>query len=156
MLIEDFKVPDMIDTLTRNVLSVVAGDDSIDLDTLAGIIPGSVYTITDGIVSESVRVRSMSTENGIQRVILTAPVVNTYRLGDCRLYRTSASVEDGAAKGPAVTANKTWTLPGVWQGQGADVEYNVPLAVSVGNMGSYTVEGDIGIADGGLLTLEVN
>lgn len=156
MIVEDFKAPDMIDTLTRVVVSVVAGDDSIDLDTLNGVIPGSVYTITDGIASESVQVKSMSTENGIQRIILTEPVVNTYRLAGCRLYRTSASVEEGAAKGPAVTASKTWSPPGVWQGQGANVEYDVPLTVSVGNMGEYDIEGDIGITADGLLTLEVS
>ncbi|MDR1020445.1 MAG: phage tail protein, partial [Synergistaceae bacterium] len=101
MLLENFSPPDQIDSYSCDVLSVVAGDDSLDCSPVAGMITGSMYTLTDGINFELVQAKSVSIENGIQRVILTAPVENTYRLASCRLYRTSALIEGGKAGGPA-------------------------------------------------------
>jgi hypothetical protein len=151
MLLENFNPPDQIDTYTCNVLSVVAGDDSLDCSPVAGMIPGSVYTITDGINFEIVQVKSVSIENGIQRVILEEPITKTYRLAYCHLYRTSALIQDGKVYGPSISKTHTWAISGVWQGQNANEEFDIPLAVSVG--GEYQASGDIAITPDGLLTL---
>jgi hypothetical protein len=151
MLLENFNPPDQIDTYTCNVLSVVAGDDSLDCSPVAGMIPGSLYTITDGINFELVQVKSVSIENGVQRVILEEPIVKTYRLTYCRLYRTSAFIQDGKVYGPSMSKTHAWAVSGVWQGQNANEEFDIPLAVSVG--GDYQTSGDIAITSGGLITL---
>ena len=54
------------------------------------MLPGSLYTITDGINSEIVQVQSINLENGIQRVILSDTIKNTYILDNTQIYRTSA------------------------------------------------------------------
>jgi hypothetical protein len=152
MLLENFNPPDQIDMYSCDVISVVAGDDSLDCIPLAGMIPGSMYTLTDGINFELVQVKSVSLENGIQRVILESLVVNTYRLGSCRLYRTSALIEGGKAHGPTTSKMHVWApASGVWQGAGADAQFDIPLAVSVG--GSYETSGEIAITSDGMITL---
>jgi hypothetical protein len=150
-LLENFNPPDQIDMYSCAVLSVVAGDDSLDCSPVAGMIPGSTYTITDGISFELVQVKSVSIENGIQRVILEAPVSNTYRLDNCHLYRTSATIQDGKVYGPTTSRTYAWSTPNAWQGQDADAEFDIPLAVTVG--GNYQINGDIEITSEGLLTL---
>jgi hypothetical protein len=143
----------MVDLYTCAVLSVVAGDDSLDCNPVAGMYPGSWYTITDGLSYELVRVKSVSIENGIQRVILAAPIQNTYRLDNCALYRTSATIEDGYVSGPTGKRTKSWTPSGVWQGQAANAEFDIPLVVSAG---SYQASGDITVTAEGLVTLGVS
>ena len=115
--------------------------------------PGSWYTITDGLSYELVQVKSVSIENGIQRVILYAPVQNTYRLENCALYRTSATLENMYAMGPTGKQTKSWAPSVIWQGQAANADFDVPLTISAGN---YQASGDITVTDGGLVTLGVN
>ena len=155
MLIEDFRVPDTIDLYTCNVLSVVAGDDSLDCDPVAGMYPGSHYTITDGVNYEQVRVKSVSIENAIQRVILAAPVQQTYNLSTCRLYRTSANIEDGRATGPTGTGMQSWAPNITWEGLGAEEEGLLELKTTVGSSDLFVREGNVGFTADGLLTLEV-
>ncbi|MDR0648281.1 MAG: phage tail protein [Synergistaceae bacterium] len=152
MLLENFNPPDQIDAYSCDVLSVVAGDDSLDCSPVAGMYPGSMYTLTDGINFELVQVKSVSIENGIQRVILENQVENTYRLGSCRLYRTSALIEGGKAHGPTTSKSHVWApASGVWKGAGADAQFDIPLAVSVG--GGHQATGDIAVTGDGTITL---
>jgi hypothetical protein len=151
IIMENFNPPDQIDTYSCDVISVVAGDDSLDCSPVAGMIPGSMYTITDGINFELVQVKSVSIENGIQRVILEEPINNTYRLNSCRLYRTSALIDGGKVYGPTTSRSHVWTpAAGTWQGNGADAQFDIPLAVSVG---SGQITGDITITGDGMITL---
>lgn len=153
-IIEDFRVVDQIDLYTCRVNSVVAGDDSLDCKLVAGMLPGSQYTLSDGMSSELVRVKSVSIENGVQRVILNAPVENTYRLGSCRLTRTSATIANGQATGPAGTKSLFWSPGIVWKGQGAETEIAVKLKTDVASAGMFTSTGDVAFTADGLLTLE--
>jgi hypothetical protein len=150
MLCEDFKIPDMVDLYSCNVQSVVAGDDSLDCDPVFGMYPGSWYTITDGISYELVQVKSVSIENGVQRVILYEPIQHTYRLKNCRLYRTSATLEEDHVLGPTGEQTKTWSSSAIWQGQDANTEFDIPLAITAGN---YQADGDITVTVDGLATL---
>jgi hypothetical protein len=150
-LLENFNPPDQIDNYSCNVLSVVAGDDSLDCSPVAGMIPGSSYTITDGINYELVQVKSVSIENGIQRVILYEPIEKTYRLEHCHLYRTSATIVDGKVYGPTTSRTYAWSTPNAWQGQNADAQFDIPLSVAVG--GNHQISGDIEITAEGLVTL---
>ena len=154
---EDFKNPDQVDLYNCKVLSVVAGDDSLDCNPVEGMYPGSWYTVTDGISHELVRVKSVSIENGIQRVILTDPVQNTYRLENARLYRTSTTISEngGGVLGPTGTKTAIWNPSTIWQGQTADQEALVTLPTNVGSADLFITEGSVGFTADGLLTLEV-
>jgi hypothetical protein len=152
MILENFAPADQIDMFACGVLSVVAGDNSIDVDSLGGMVSGSRYTLTDGLNSEPVRVESMSAENGVNRVILESAVQNTYRLENARLWRTSAEVGDGYAQGPTGQRAETWSTA-LWQGQAADVEADVPLGANAGNLSQFAASGDISVTADGLVTL---
>jgi hypothetical protein len=149
-LLENFNPPDQIDTYSCQVLSVVAGDDSLDCNPVAGMIPGSYYTITDGINFELVQVKSVSLENGIQRVILTAPIDKTYKLGSCQLYRTSATIQDGKVYGPTTARTQSWSTSTEWKGQDANAEFDIPLDVA---LNTVQITGDIAVTAEGLITL---
>jgi len=151
-ILEDFRVVNQVDLYMCKVTSVVAGDDSLDCEPVVGLIPGSFYTITDGISHELVQAKHVAAENGIQRLILAAPVQNTYRLDTTYLYRTSATIGDGYAMGPTGKKNISWST-GVWKGQAAEEEYLIPLETTVGNSGSLEISGDIQITADGFLTL---
>lgn len=152
-IIEDFLNPDQIDLFKCKVTSIAAGDNSIDCEMKLGILRGSMYVISDGLKSEQVQVDSVSTENGINRVVLLSNVQNTYILANTYLYRTSADIHDGYATGPSGNKTHGWTPTLVWRGQGAAEEYEIPLEISVGNIGQYEIEGDIQITADGFLTL---
>lgn len=153
-LIEDFRVPDQIDLFKCNVSSVVAGDDSLDCETLSGILPGSHYTLTDGINSEMVCVRSISDANGIRRIMLTAPVKKTYRVKSSRLLRASAQIENGQAVGRSVLQTLSWSPALVWKGQQSADEILIELNTNVGDEGMFTISGNVSFSEGRTVTLE--
>lgn len=153
-IIEDFRVPDQIDLFTCNVSSVVAGDDSLDCESLSGILPGSHYTLSDGINSEIVCVRSMSDANGIRRIMLTAPVKKAYSVKSCRLLRASARIENGQAVGTAGAKSLCWSPGIVWKGQGDETEIPIKLNTDVVNADIFAGTGDVAFTANGLLTLE--
>lgn len=154
-IIEDFRVVNQIDTYTCDVVSVVAGDDSIDCTPLDGMYPGAWYSLTDGINTELVQVKSINLENGVQRVILTEPVQNTYFLGSCKLYRTSATIDNQQAYGAGTAKVIKWLPTLKWQGQGSQTQYEINPGTSLSNEQGFEISGDIVLTADGQITLEV-
>ena len=113
---EDFKDSNTLDVFSATITSIVAGDDSIDVAPIDGMIPGSLYTITDGISTEVVQVESINIENGIQRIILTDRIRNTYILGNAQIYRTSAVIDAQTAVGASARVKISWEPVLEWQG----------------------------------------
>lgn len=149
---EDFANTSMLDMFSSTVTSIVAGDDSIDVDPMNGMMPGSWYVITDGVSLERVKVESINLENGIQRVILENPVMNTYYLPTTVLYRSSANVNKNTAVGPGSRLAKEWSSDFVWKGTGATEDFTVDLDLKVNDTDGYTassavitVGNDVGI-----------
>lgn len=152
-IIEDFKNPDQIDSYNCRVTSVVAGDDSIDCEPLDGMLPGSWYTLSDGMVSEAVLVQSINLENGVQRVILNEPVRNTYYLNSARLYRTSANITELGARGSGGVQVLTWQPNFSWQGQGMSSAGSTELNTVTGNGAAFMMSGDMVLNASGMMTL---
>ena len=150
---EDFQNVNQIDLFSSVVTSIVAGDDSLDVEPIDGMLPGSIYTLTDGINTEQVRVSSINLENGIQRVILADRVQNTYTLGNTQIYRTSARIDGDTAIGPNARTKISWTPDLVWRGAGATENFTVQVDTSVNNQKAYTLTGNITISAAGLVTL---
>lgn len=152
---EDFLNTSELDLYSCKVTSIVAGDDSIDCEPLDGILPGSFYMLTDGISQELVQVESASIENNIQRVILYAPVANTYILNSCVLYRTSANVLSGMATGADLRHTHTWPVSITWKGTSANASYTINLDTSANNANSFEIDG-AGVFDAsGRATLKI-
>lgn len=152
-IVEDFKTVNQLDMFTSDVTSIVAGDDSIDCKPIDGMIPGSWYTITDGISMEQVQVESINLENGIQRIILTKPIVNTYLLENTQLYRTSANISADTALGPNARLRINWEPSLVWHGTGAQESFNVQLATDTNNARAFTLTNDAVLDTSGRVTL---
>lgn len=154
-IIEDFKDINQIDLFSCKITSIVAGDDSIDCDPIAGIVPLSYYTISDGINSEEVQIESVNLENNIQRVILTDYIKNTYNLETCYLSRTTARVSNGGASARSENKSLTWT-PGInWKGQSEETNFTIEFDTTPGNAKSFTLSGNITLSADGYITLGV-
>lgn len=154
-LAEDFQNTNMLDTFESNVLSVMAGDDTIDCHPIDGMLPGSIYTVSDGIVSEQVQVGSINLENGIQRVILKDRIENTYVLENAQFFRTSSRIDANSAVGPNARLKISWEPSFEWKGTGSQEAFSVGADTSLSNSGAYTLTGDIALRSTGLVSLSV-
>ena len=152
---EDFNNTNEIDLYKCKVTSIVAGDDSIDCEPLDGILPGSFYMVTDGINQELIQVKSVSLENGIQRVMLINQISKHYVLNSCMLYRTSANILNGMATGASIRKSITWPADITWRGTSANNQYTIPLNTSANNANSFEIDGDGVFDSSGRATLEL-
>lgn len=152
-IIEDFQNVNQLDMYSAKVTSVITGDDSIDCDPVDGMLPGSWYTISDGVNSERVQAESINYENGIQRIILKDVISNTYTLSNTHIYRTSAIISDNMALGPSALKSFSWVPVSEWSGKGESEKYAVPLDSSAGNTGAFNLTGDITLDSESYITL---
>lgn len=152
---EDFKDTSMLDDFESDVLSVMAGDDSIDCNPIDGMLPGSLYTVSDGISSEVVQVASINLENGIQRIILKDSIQNTYILAHTRLYRTSSNIESESASGAAARHKISWEPALEWKGTGEQQDFTITVNTALNNLKAYEFTGDIALGSDGLVSLSV-
>lgn len=150
---EAFRNRDTIDQFSCSVTSVVAGDDSIDVESLAGIVPGAYYTISDGVQQETIQIRSCTKSEGIHRIILTSPIQNTYTISAATMYRTTSQITEGQAAGSGSKKNAVWSSGLVWQGVSASTEVILEMKTTMENKNNFTIEGDIGFAADGAVTL---
>ena len=152
---EDFKNTNMIDTFESDVLTVMAGDDTIDCNPIEGMLPGSIYSISDGINSEQIQVESINLENGIQRVILKDRIANTYILENAQIFRTSSAINDSYAIGPNARLKISWDPAFVWRGTGEQEDFTVNVDTSLNNAKAFTLSEDAVLTSGGLVSLSV-
>ena len=150
---EDFKDTSMLDTFESTVLTVMAGDDTIDCNPIDGMLPGSIYTVSDGINSEQVQVESINLENGIQRVILKDRILNTYILENTQLFRTSSVIDSEHAVGPNARLRVSWNPSLIWQGAGEQESFTVNADTSLNNAMAFSLSGDAVLGSGGLVSL---
>lgn len=154
-IIEDFKEINQLDMYECNVTSVVAGDDSIDCDPIDGMLPLSWYTLSDGINSELVQVESINLENGIQRVILTDTVKNTYNLENAKLCRTNVKFSDGDVVMNSDSRVQSWTPDLIWRGLSGNESRELKPELSVSDSDSVSLIGNAAVDSTLFITLKV-
>ncbi len=152
---EDFKDASMLDAFESDVLSIIAGDDSIDCNPIDGMLPGSLYTVSDGVNSEVVQVGSINLENGIQRIILKDSIRNTYILAHTRLYRTNSVIESETASGAGARLKISWEPAFEWRGTGEQQEFSVTVNTALNNSQAYDLAGDIALGSSGEVSISV-
>ena len=116
LVVENFDNPDQVDLMEVQVISVVSGDDSIDLLDSTGIVIGAYYMLTDGENQEVVKTKSLHVAGGTHRIILETPVINQYVSGRAKLYRSSVAIYDGKAWGGGNIKTDLWTPRETWKG----------------------------------------
>jgi hypothetical protein len=82
----------LLDPMTNVVTDAVAGDDSMDLDSVAGIVPGKEYVVFDDGNQESVIITEILSAT---RVRVATNMGHSYK--NALLRRTSWTVADGKA-----------------------------------------------------------
>ena len=98
-----------IDQTVAEVVSVILGDDSVDIADAKNLIKGGIYQLTDGDVSEEVQIKeNLGTIANGWRILFTADVTKNYSNNAARLYRSSAKVMNGKAYGGGISRTKTW------------------------------------------------
>jgi hypothetical protein len=155
LLPEDFKDPDQVDTFECKITSIVAGDDSVDVETLRGIVPGAWYTVSDGVYQERVQIRSVVKNGSTYRVIFAANIQYTYVSGQVTMYRTTAQIQSsaGIAEGAGDQKSLLWQPSIVWTGTTGNTPVTVMLDTSLSNSAAFTKSGDIGFTVDGFVTL---
>ena len=153
MIAEDFQDTNTIDMLQVVVTSVIAGDDSIDVESLIGLQPGSAYTLTDGVAQERVVIKSIAKNGSVNRVVLVSPVVNTYSPSVASLFRTTAFILDSHVYGAGSQQSLVWQVGDAWEGTVANTTTAVPLVTTTANSAAFTASGDIGYTADGAVTL---
>ena len=152
-IVEDFLNTNMIDVLSVKVTGAVTGDDSVDVDSVTGLMPGSCYMLSDGIRSEYVQIKSINRENGINRIIMTDPVENTYEISSSMMYRTSAVIKKGYAEGNSASALSAWYANTEWRGSTAGDEFSVEPVIDQSTANLYIYEERAALSGNGYFTL---
>lgn len=137
-----------IDTTTVKVLSVVRGDDSIDVDSVEGLVEGSHYILSDGTRSEDVQIRNIIQTSSTNRVVCYSAITNTFTGNSIKLSRTTGTIGTGEVSGDGVycTAN---LIPFVNEATGETTEISrAHLVVKHQNVADAEITAEIALRDG--------
>ena len=153
LLVEDFIDLDCVDTFKKKVLVAAEGTDDLTLESLDGIIEGSIYIISDGIRSEEVQVKAAVKNTGAYVVTLMAPLVETYDLPTTYLYRTTTTLQDGTAHGAADVLTRQFQYSETFQGIGADESTILTLNTTQANANAFALDGNPAFTSDGSFTI---
>ena len=155
LLAEDFTDPDLVDQFACDITSIVAGDDSVDVSTLHGIVPGAGYTISDGVYQERCQIKSVVKNGTTYRLIMMDEIQNTYLQGSTSLYRTTAQIQSaaGMAEGAGDRRTALWQPSTTWTGVNASAAVSAALVTTAANAGAFSSSGAIGYTADGQVTL---
>lgn len=141
------ETPD-IDMTSVKVLLLLKGDNTIDVDTLDGLIEGSVYVLSDGTTSETVRIKHTFVENGINHVILYNAVTKSFVLSSTHLIRSTCAITEGAMSGDgAVCVTNLIPLVNEVTGESTEVKH-AHLVVKHQNVMDAEITAEIALRDG--------
>lgn len=136
-----------IDQTNAEIVSVIPGDDSVDITDARNLIKGGVYQMTDGETSEEVQIKENlgTIENGY-RILFVNDVVNSYKNGRARLYRSSVQITEGKAFGGGILREKTWDANIDYIGSNS--ESTISAAIDFSNGLGFELDGAVVNADG--------
>ena len=140
MIIETFDgQAEEIDQTVANVLSLVSGDDSVDVDDSDNLIIGAHYQLTDGERLEEVQIKSINISGSIKRVILEENIRNQYNVERAKLYRSSVALSNGRAYGGGNKQTQTLDVNQTWHG--SDTITELSSTVDYSDATSFVLKG---------------
>ena len=158
LLTEDFSDSDsMIDQFSVKVNDAVAGADNACVETLEGILEGHYYTITDGVRSQYVQVRSLATNDDLNVVFFNQTLKYTFKLADTSLYRSPGLIADKTAGGAGDVRESMFNFADfTWTGEVAAKESTLALNTTLANQSKFTLSGDWDFDSNGMFTIAVS
>lgn len=148
-IVENFNNTNQIDTFTTNITSITQGSNTISVEDVTGMLPQSWYVISDGINSERVQVSCINIINGVNNVILTTSVTNSYITGKAELYRSSVLINNGLATNSGIIHGKKWLANIDWSGFTEHEEFNVESEINASNYELFTFDGAVNFTSEG-------
>lgn len=145
-----------VERINVAVTSASAGDDTLDVENMGGLIPGHVYTITDGELQEDIVIKNCVKVGTVFRILLEEPLTNTYSLSTATIYRSTAGVAGGRAYGSGLSANTSWAPDITWRGLGSAAAVTVRLDSSMNAVSLYDISGDGTFDIEGYMTLDTS
>lgn len=142
-----------VDEFSATVTSAVAGDDSIDVDSLDGIIGGACYYITDGNHTEEIQVKSCAKNGDVYRIITTEPLENEYNLNATHVYRTTGTIYEGRAEASSMQRAMAWRANKSWEGAPGSSTVTIAMNTDLEHTNDFTIDGDITFNADGMITL---
>lgn len=140
MIIETFDgQAEEIDSTVTQVVSIVSGDDSIDVADSDNLIIGAHYQLTDGEKLEEVQIKSINVAGSIKRVVLESNVKNQYNVERAKLYRSSMAISNGRAYGGGNTNTKDFTINESFAGQ--DTVQELSTTIDYSDTGAFELQG---------------
>ena len=155
ILLETFDEPaDNIDKFSCNVISCMAGDDSLLVDSVLDILPGAYYTLTDGVSGELVQIKAINVSGSTKQVVLIKTIANMYQAGSLKLYRTTSFIGGSQAYGPDAAKPVTYEINNEFSPSSANSTVTIGLGTSVENSSQFTIIGDCTFTATGNFTLK--
>lgn len=150
LMAENFYENKAIDQFSCKVLSIMAGDDSIDIESAFGLIPGAWYTVSDGNNQERIQAKAIGKSGNTYRVLAAAPIQNTYMPGKVFLYRSTAALLEGGAQGAGDQAEIMWSPDTAFSGVTGNTQIEISMSTKLSD---YNIDGDITLNTDGTITL---
>ena len=123
------------------------------MEDINGILEGHYYTISDGVRSQYVRASSVAKNDNLFVVFFDETLTPTFDLSKTYLYRTSATISQGAQGSGDMEESMFDFSSDVWQGESSSAAQTLTLATTQKNASKFTLTGDAGFTADGFFTL---
>lgn len=136
------------DMTSANVVFVTPGDDTIDVDTIEGLVEGAHYVLSDGTRAETIQVKHIVVENGINHLILYKAVTNAFAVTQAKIMRSTCSITEGAMSGDgAVCVSNLIPFANEMTGDTTNIR-RAHLVVKHQNVADAEISAEIALRDG--------
>lgn len=153
LLAEDFTDCRFCDLFSVKVLDEVAGIDDLRVSDARGILEGHYYTISDGVRSQVVQVKSVAKSEVAYTIVFTQNLSYSFNLQRTYLYRTTGLITDNALGGSGDIRSSTFQFTDIWQGESSAAEQTMNFSTTLTNKAQFDLSGDYGFTANGEFTI---
>lgn len=153
LLVEDFTDCDTIDQTRVKVLDQVAGNYSVCVETLDGLLEGHNYVLADTSHREYLRIQSLARNDNVNVVIFEQKINTTFNLKKCYLYRTTVTLLQNKVAGDGDLRSTLVRFPTEWKGESSTATSTLKFTTTQSNAKNLTLSGDYAFTADGYFTL---
>ena len=154
LVVENFDDTSVVDMLKIKVLSCGRGGNLIQVDSVANVITGDEYTITDGINQEVFQVASVIKNAAGYYLQTVSPLTNTYDSDLCYVLKSTIFLCDSHAHCACEQKYFDWKGFESFAGYPANIPRTYKLNTSTENADAFIMDGDGFLTYDGFFTLK--